>query len=175
LESKRWQAAGFAAVADHLGARWNLRSVIIAGPGQEHVASEVAAATRAGARVLTGLSLKEMIALIGLAQVFVGNDSGPMHIAAALKRPVVAVFGSSNADVWHPWTDSAYRVVTGRVGENTETRSRQHAADVSDISSNDSRLAIRNILAGQVVAAVDEVLELALAAGYKADVNSSGK
>ena len=175
LESKRWEAAGFAAVADHLRERWNLRSVIIAGPGQEHVASEVAAATRAGARVLTGLSLKEMIALIGLAQVFVGNDSGPMHIAAALKRPVVAVFGSSNADVWHPWTDSAYRVVTGRVGENTETRSRQHAADVSDISSNDSRLAIRNILAGQVVAAVDEVLELALAAGYKADVNSSGK
>jgi lipopolysaccharide heptosyltransferase II len=175
LESKRWEAAGFAAAADHLSARWNLRSVIIAGPGQEHVAREVAAATRGGAHVLTGLSLKEVIALIGLSRLFVGNDSGPMHIAAALKRPLVAVFGSSNADVWHPWTDSAYRVVTGRGDENAGMRSHGGATSVSDLSPDHSRLAIRNIPARRVVAAVDEVLELALVAGYKAEANSNSK
>jgi ADP-heptose:LPS heptosyltransferase len=161
MESKRWATAGFAAVADHLSRRWNLQSVIIAGPGQEQVARDVAAATRAHAQVLTGLSLKELIALTGLAQVFVGNDSGPMHIAAALERPLVAVFGSSNRDVWHPWTASAYRVVVS--GEGRET--------VNDAR----RAAIRNTPASRVVAAVDEVLELALAASYKADANLSNK
>jgi heptosyltransferase-3 len=117
--------------------------------------------------------LKELIALIGLARIFVGNDSGPMHVAAALKRPLVAVFGSSNADVWHPWTDSAYRVV-GSQGSEAVGRGESCAANV-DASSTDSRLAIRDIPAGQVIAAVDEVLELALTASFKADANLSNK
>jgi lipopolysaccharide heptosyltransferase II len=168
LESKRWGAIGFAAIADHLSERWGLQSVIIAGPGQERVACEVAETTRAKARVLTGLPLKELIALIGLARIFVGNDSGPMHVAAALKRPLVAVFGSSNPDVWHPWTDSAYRVIRCQV---PGVRGRGDAANVEALSSNDSHLAIRDIPTGQVIAAVDEVLELAPAAGFKADAN----
>lgn len=172
LESKRWGAAGFTAIAGHLRERWGLPSVIIAGLGQEHVAREVAAGTRGGARVLTGLSLKELIALIGLARIFVGNDSGPMHVAAALERPLVAVFGSSNADVWHPWTDSAYRVVgvqspPGREGGAT--------AGVDALPSGESHLAIRSVPANRVIAAVDEVLELALTAGYKAGASLNNK
>jgi heptosyltransferase III len=165
MESKRWASAGFRAVSDHLSERWNLQSVIIAGPGQERVAHDVAAAARREARALTGLSLKELIALIGLSQVFVGNDSGPMHIAAALKRPLVAVFGSSSTDVWRPWTDSACRVVGGRAPGKT--------SNGPALSSNDSLLAIKNIPEGEVIAAVDEVLELAPAAGYKADARLS--
>jgi lipopolysaccharide heptosyltransferase II len=174
LESKRWGAAGFAAIAEHLSERWGLQSVMIAGPGQEHVAREAAGATRARARVLTGLSLKELIALIGLARVFVGNDSGPMHVAAALKRPLVAVFGSSNADVWHPWTDSAYRVVGGR-GPEAVGRGESRAANEDASSSTDSQPAIRDIPAGQVIAATDEVLELALTASFKADARLSNE
>lgn len=157
LESKRWGEEGFAAIANHLYEHWGLQSIIIAGPGQEHVACKVAGAARA--QVLTGLALKELIALIGLARVFVGNDSGPMHVAAALKRPLVAVFGSSNADVWHPWTDSAYRVV----------------ANVDDSVSENSPLAIGNIPASRVIAAVDEVLQLATATSCKADANLSDR
>jgi predicted lipopolysaccharide heptosyltransferase III len=154
FESKRWTADGFASVADHLSERWNLPSVIIAGPGQQQLAREVAEATRSNARMLAGLSLKELIALIGLAQVFVGNDSGPMHIAAALGRPVAAVFGSSDSSVWHPWSDSPYRVV-----ECDRT-----LANIADTSGNNRELAIRRIAACDVIAAVDEVLESALAA-----------
>jgi len=152
MESKRWATGGFAAVADHLDKHWGLQSVLIAGHGQEKIARDAARATRATARVLTGLSLKELIALIGLAQIFVGNDSGPMHIAAALQRPLVAIFGSSNADVWHPWTDSAYRVVGGL-----------------------EEIAISNIPASRVISAVDEVLESAPAASFKADANLSNE
>ncbi|HST22834.1 MAG TPA: glycosyltransferase family 9 protein [Blastocatellia bacterium] len=159
FESKRWTAEGFASVADHLSERWNLPSVIIAGPGQEHLAEEVSARARSRACVLAGLSLKELIALIGLARVFVGNDGGPMHIAAAAGRPIASVFGSSNANVWHPWTGSPYKII--KSVEQTERRKDTNVASTSE----ESEFAIRLIPVAEVIAAVDEVLEMAPAAG----------
>jgi lipopolysaccharide heptosyltransferase II len=172
MESKRWATAGFATVSDHLSRHWNLQSVIIAGPGQEQIARDVAAAARREAKVLAGLSLKELIALTGLAQIFVGNDSGPMHIAAALKRPLVAVFGSSSTDVWSPWTDSAYRVIGGREEGKTMKAVALSSGDSSEAIRSE---AIKKIPASKVVAAVDEVLELAPAARYKADAKLSNQ
>jgi len=154
-QSKTWRAEGFAAVADHLSERWNLPSVIVAGPGQEKLAREVASAARVDTAVLTGVSLKELVAVLRMSLVFVGNDSGPMHIAAALDRPIVAVWGSSDATVWHPWTKAPYRVVkgeraTGRRGDGAKLE-------------RDASL-IKQITGEEVTAAVDEVLELALGA-----------
>jgi heptosyltransferase-3 len=143
FESKRWPAEGFAAVVDYLNEMWGLKSVIIAGPGQGPIAEQVAAASRSGAAVLTRLSLKELVALTALARLFVGNDSGPMHIAAALSRPLVVVFGSSDEAVWHPWTDSPYRVV----------RAGPRGAAVPSWPASD-----------EVMAATGEVLRLAAAA-----------
>jgi ADP-heptose:LPS heptosyltransferase len=158
FESKRWTTKGFAAVADHLKERWNLPCVVIAGPGQKELASEVASATGARSPVLGGLSLKELAGLLEMARVFVGNDSGPMHIAAALGRPVVAVWGSSDTAVWHPWTETPWRVVDG--GRPT---------------ADGGRLAISQIPANGVIAAVDEVLELALVANHKAGISDKAQ
>ncbi len=60
--------------------------------------------------VLTGLPLNELMALLDLARLYIGNDSGPMHIAAAMGKPVVAIFGSSNPRRWYPW-DVPHRVI----------------------------------------------------------------
>ena len=49
------------------------------------------------------LSLKELAALTARARVFIGVDSAPMHIAAAVGTPAVAIFGPSGADLWGPW------------------------------------------------------------------------
>lgn len=147
FESKRWGAREFASVIDHLNSRWQLDSIIIAGPGQEHLAGEVAGFSESSPRVLSKLSLAELKAIIGIfGRVFVGNDSGPMHIAAALGCPVVAVFGSSNPDVWHPWTSAPYRVLGGERG-------------VADSNVRGSITATR---VDEVMAAVDEVIELAV-------------
>lgn len=144
FESKRWGARGFASVIDHLHSRWQLESIIIAGPGQERLAGEVAGSSNSNPRVLSGISLAELKAVVGiLGRVFVGNDSGPMHIAAALECPVVAVFGSSNPDVWHPWTSAAYRVLGGERGT----------------PDSNVRGSIDRIEIDEVIAAVDEVLE----------------
>ena len=161
FESKRWIAAGFAEVALHIRERWKLPSVVIAGPGQESLAREVAA--QAGAVSLTGLSLQELTALIGLSAAFVGNDGGPMHIAAALRRPLVAVFGSSNRAIWRPWTDSPYRVVGGgRSTAGIEDADTPRQKD-TDTPAGRGTFAIRGVAPNEVIAAVDDVMNLAVA------------
>ncbi len=133
MESKRWTTSGFSSIADHLDEHWNLSSIIIAGPGQEAFAGEVSGKARSRPPVIARLGLKELMAIIKMSALFVGNDSGPAHIAAAFNRPMVVVFGSSNPAVWHPWTDAPNRVV--------------HAEN-----------AIEMINSSSVSAAVDEVL-----------------
>jgi lipopolysaccharide heptosyltransferase III len=144
FESKRWGVREFAAVIDHLNSRWQLASIIIAGPEQGPLASEVSALADSKPRVLSRISLAELIAIVGnFGRLFLGNDSGPMHIAAALCCPIVAVFGSSNPDVWHPWTSAAYRVIGGR----------QATAD------SNVRGSIDTVSIDEVTAAVDDVIQ----------------
>ncbi|HKA20032.1 MAG TPA: glycosyltransferase family 9 protein [Blastocatellia bacterium] len=151
FESKQWTTDGFAAVADHLIERWNLQCLVVAGPGQEKLARDVAAATKNPTTVVSGLQLKELVALLERSQIFVGNDSGPMHIAAALNRPVVAIWGSSNPSVWHPWTEAPWRIVNG-----------------SRLTGEAPGLPIRHVPPADVIAAVDEVLERAVEANPSA-------
>jgi len=143
-ESKRWPAVGFAAVADHLNQHWGLRCVIVAAQDQAHVARETASAARSGPRIVTGLSLKELMALLSLAGVFVGNDSGPAHIAAAFACPLVVMFGSSNPAVWHPWTDSPYRVLWAN--DPAISRAQGGAACIGAISVGEAINAVNDVL-----------------------------
>jgi ADP-heptose:LPS heptosyltransferase len=144
FESKRWGAREFASVIDHLNSRWQLASIIIAGPGQEPLAAEVSALSDSKPRVVSRISLAELIAIIGnFGRLFLGNDSGPMHIAAALCCPIVAMFGSSNPDVWHPWTSGAYRVLGGQRGT----------------ADSNVRGSIDTVSIDEVTAAADDVMQ----------------
>ena len=146
FESKRWGAREFASVIDHLDCRWQLQSIVIAGPGEERIAGEVLRNSHASAVVLSDISLAELKAAIGaFGRIFVGNDSGPMHLAGAFGCPVVAVFGSSNPDVWHPWTSTSYRILGGERG-TTDSNLR---GSIDSVSVHD------------VTVAVDEVIESA--------------
>jgi ADP-heptose:LPS heptosyltransferase len=51
--------------------------------------------------------LGQLAAALAEARLFVGNDSGPAHMAAALSRPLVVVFGSSSSTIWGPWPPQA--------------------------------------------------------------------
>lgn len=93
---KTWPAERFLGVAAKLG----MESVFIAGPGEDLSAF-------AAHRTLSGAPLPEIKNLIGNAALFVGNDSGPAHIAAAFGIPVVVLFGPSDVDVWRPWKTPA--------------------------------------------------------------------
>ena len=102
---KTWPAASFAALVDRLqGAGYAV--VLTAAPSDPELAMVQAIRERASGPAidLSGkLSLKELAALTAKAKLFVGADSAPMHIAAAMGTPTVAIFGPSGDAEWAPW------------------------------------------------------------------------
>jgi heptosyltransferase III len=106
-DTKRWAAQGFLRVADAVWARHGLQPIVIAGPGEEALLARFAEhETR------PNLPLVDLKNLLAGASLFVGNDSGPAHIAAAFGVPSAVVFGSSNSAVWGPWRTPAEVVET---------------------------------------------------------------
>ncbi|MBV9623687.1 MAG: glycosyltransferase family 9 protein [Acidobacteria bacterium] len=89
---KRWPAQRYAEVAQQLE-RLGLLPVVNAAPGEEELARTVEAASQAQSCFC---SLGELIALTRCARLFIGGDSGPLHLAAALGVPVVAIFGPTD-------------------------------------------------------------------------------
>jgi ADP-heptose:LPS heptosyltransferase len=92
---KTWAAAGFVAVAEHLQAA-SIEPVFIGATSDD-------LAPFARFRVIQGAPLAEIKALLSTAALFVGNDSGPAHMAAAFGVPVVAIFSASDPGIWGPW------------------------------------------------------------------------
>jgi heptosyltransferase I len=91
--TKLWDAARFGALADALSFNFGLRSVVTYGPGERELAGRVLSSSRGGASLAASPSLKGLYALARRASLFVGNDSGPMHLAVAAGAPVVGLFG----------------------------------------------------------------------------------
>ena len=100
---KTWPAERFVAVADQMQAA-GLQPMIVAGPADD-------AAPFSKFQVLRNAPLSELKSLMSGAALFVGNDSGPAHVAAAFGIPVVVLFGPSDPVTWAPWRTEA-RVLT---------------------------------------------------------------
>jgi heptosyltransferase-1 len=92
--AKRWPAERYGQVAREL-TKDGLCSLVNYGPGEEELAVAVET-TSAGAARKISCSVSELIALTRRARLLIGGDTGPMHLAAALKIPVVAIFGPTN-------------------------------------------------------------------------------
>ena len=110
FESKTWAARNFAQVADYTAAR-GLAVVAIAAPGETEILNALVRNTRAHIISFADLTLPEVTALASRARLFVGNDSGIAHIAAAVCAPSVVIFGSSNVAHWRPWASAPAEVV----------------------------------------------------------------
>jgi heptosyltransferase II len=95
--AKRWPAERFAAAADALAQDFSARILIFGAPKEAQVAQEVAARMSCRPVVLAGqTTLGQLMGLIKKCDLFVTNDSGPMHLAAALNVPQLAIFGSTS-------------------------------------------------------------------------------
>ena len=110
--TKRWMPERYAAIAGQLIAR-GLQVVLTGAPTAEQIAQveSVQAATAQQLAALTSLTIGELVATIADASLFVGNDSGPAHIAAAVKTPLVVLFGPASSVRWRPWTDGRTELV----------------------------------------------------------------
>ena len=92
--AKRWPAERYGEVALELSA-CGVRSVVNFGPGEESLASKVESGSGGSARSLQ-CSISELIALTRRARLFIGGDTGPLHLASALGIPVVGIYGPTD-------------------------------------------------------------------------------
>jgi lipopolysaccharide heptosyltransferase I len=91
-DTKRWPAERFAALVQPLADRFGLRSIVAGGPGDRALASQIP-----GAQDLAGKTdLRQLIALLEGAKLVIAADTGPMHIAAALGKPLVTMYGPTD-------------------------------------------------------------------------------
>ena len=102
-----WPVERFAKVARGLIKSHNVRVVILGGPDEIEAASQLERLVDKEKRVLNlagRTTIHQTAAIVEQCDLFLGNDSGPMHLAAAMQTPVVAVFGPSNRRAWGPYT-----------------------------------------------------------------------
>ncbi|QOV90040.1 lipopolysaccharide heptosyltransferase I [Humisphaera borealis] len=90
--TKRWPVEKFAALVARLKQRFGLETVVGGAPNEVDLAAKIPTAVNLAGRT----TLNQLVALIARSAVVISNDSGPMHIAAALGRPLVAPFGPTN-------------------------------------------------------------------------------
>jgi ADP-heptose:LPS heptosyltransferase len=107
----RWPIEKFGEMARWLREKHGMKSVVNASGRSGDEASEIRAKLGKDAVIPVGLTLPDLIALVSRARIFIGNDSGPAHVAAATGTPAVVIYGPTNPEQWHPW-QSAHRVVT---------------------------------------------------------------
>ena len=99
-ENKRWTTDGFASAADAFAAKTNAQCVLIGGPGDIETCNQVQKLMRTPALNLAGqLSLMGSASLLGKASMVYTNDTGMLHMAQAMKAPVVAIFGPTTREL----------------------------------------------------------------------------
>jgi lipopolysaccharide heptosyltransferase II len=132
--AKRWPVERFAAIGDRAIREWGAKVVVIGTEKEKELGETLVSASAPGAVNLCGMTgLGDALALIKRCQLFVSNDSGLMHAAAALKVPTVAVFGSTDP------------VATGPRGKNA--RIVKHDMECSPCLKPECRKGYRCLLA----------------------------
>ncbi len=98
-----WPAERFAAVADRLQDELGAQVFLVAGPAEHALVEQIRSHAKTHVVALNRtLSLGQFAALLAQFDVFLCHDSGPMHVAAAVGTPVVALFSGQNATIWRP-------------------------------------------------------------------------
>jgi len=106
--AKRWQTDRYGKLADQLNSRHGGDILVFGSSSENPIAEQIAGHMSKKPVILTGKTdLETYIALLSLLRVFVTNDSGPMHLAAALDIPQVAIFGSTDEIATGPFSSQA--------------------------------------------------------------------
>lgn len=109
-ETKQWATAKFAQTVNFLAEK-GIKSIAVAAEKERFVLDNLKNSSAGLMETFSDLTLPEITALASKAKIFIGNDSGIAHMAAAVKTPSVVIFGSSNINHWRPWTDAPNEIV----------------------------------------------------------------
>jgi predicted lipopolysaccharide heptosyltransferase III len=111
---KAWPPDRFAALGDGIEEELEAQVIIAGGPWDVATAETVRRQMRRPATVVAGeTSILELAAVLKRCRLFIGNDNGPMHVAAAVGTPVVALFGPTNPAQWGPWGEGHVTLYKG--------------------------------------------------------------
>jgi heptosyltransferase III len=110
FDTKQWATENFGRVIAELAAT-KLPTIVITGPKETALVDALQSMSETPITAFTNLALPEVTALLSRARLFVGNDSGIAHIAAAVETPSVVIFGSSNRAHWGPWATKPAEMV----------------------------------------------------------------
>jgi heptosyltransferase I len=141
--AKQWPAERYGAVARRL-AEDGVKALINFGPGEESLMQAVESASKGTAEGIS-CSLTELIALTRRARLFIGGDTGPMHVAAALGIPVVAIFGPTNPARNGPFGTPSI-VLRSPTSPTTHSRRAEPDPGMLEISSDQVVVAAQKLL-----------------------------
>jgi lipopolysaccharide heptosyltransferase II len=115
-EPRAWHPERFGELGRRLAARAAVRIVLVGGPGEDEPIARAAGPIPAERRILlpAGVSIKVTGAVLERCALFVGSDSGPMHVAAALAVPTVAIFGPGSPALTAPLGPPGAVIAIGR-------------------------------------------------------------
>ena len=104
---KRWPEKQYAELADRLAHHYNAAILLFQGPGEAALTNNIQKTMQVRAITHAPETIRELGALLSCCDLVVCNDSGPMHLAAALDVPTVAIFGPTDHVAWHPLSENA--------------------------------------------------------------------
>lgn len=145
--TKIWSADRFGKISDWLWENYQLTSLVTFGPGEEALAQSVVNASSLGHTFLVNTTLKQFVALARRAKLFIGGDTGPLHLAAACNTPIVGIYGPTK-----PHRNGPFDPLDVTVGLELECRTNCHRRrcptnnECMDISVEMVKQAIENRL-----------------------------
>lgn len=124
---KCWDDEKFAEVIDNLQSR-GYRVILTSGPSKDDLTCVANIAQQCRQSPVTEFAGKttfsELGALISHAALFIGVDSAPMHIAAALETPIICLFGATDHQYWKPWSKNVIQIWAGNYEKMPERHER---------------------------------------------------
>ena len=111
---KRWSTTAFAELANRLVDALDAELVLIAGPDEQQIVQAVAERMKVSPLILNEISLREVAAVVSLCDHYIGNDTGPMHLAAAVGTSVTALFASTDHRRSGPYGDRHQVILSER-------------------------------------------------------------
>lgn len=145
-DAKRWSEQGYSQIVRHL-ADAGMCVLVLGAPGEKVLCRQVIEQSQVAAINLAGsTTLAELIAAISLCRIIIGNDSGPLHVAAALGRPLVGLYGPTDPASVGPYGQMEHVLRFIQPGEYRDSGMQDRSATLQSLSVETVWNKIQNLL-----------------------------
>lgn len=146
---KRWPVERFGELARRLTDLHRATCIVTWGPGERDLAEQVCERSQGSARPAPELSIGGLVELLRRVDLFVAGDTGPVHIAALLDRPLVAILGPKDPAVYAPCSDSALVVRKDIECSPCTRRTCDHVSCIMEIAVEEVIEGVERVLSGR--------------------------